>query len=176
MEDACLDDLREELAVLENKEKRISAERRHLHRQMDFGFATETTRAWEQEVSSHRRELHRRIDALRERLGLPVGPQRPSPETNLEDLTGRELIQGLERIGEGPKRRLPESNRCTGFCRLARPTPQLRPHLQLSPNFKTTPRSAGGPKRPDRHSATCPLIRRGERTLHPRHWQAFLRL
>jgi len=100
MEDACLDDLREELAVLEEEEKRISAERRHLHRQMDFGFATETTRACEQEVSSHRRELHRRIDALRERLGLPVGPQRPSPETNLEDLTGRELIQGLERIGE----------------------------------------------------------------------------
>jgi hypothetical protein len=98
MEDAGFDDLRKELAVLEDEEKRISAERRHLHRQLDFGFATETTRAREQEVSSHRRELHRRIDALRERLGLPVGPQRP--ETNLEDLTGRELIQGLERIGD----------------------------------------------------------------------------
>ena len=100
MEDAGLDDLRKELTVLEDEEKRMSAERRHLHRQMDFGFATETTRAREQEVSSHRRELHRRIDALRERLGLPVGPQRPSPETNLADLAGRELIQGLERIGD----------------------------------------------------------------------------
>jgi len=100
MEEAGLDDLREELAILENEEKRISAERRHLHRQMDFGFATETTRAREQEVSSHRRELHRRIDALRERLGLPVGPQRPLAEASLQDLTGQELIQGLERIGE----------------------------------------------------------------------------
>ena len=100
MEDAGLNDLRKELAVLEVEEKRVSAERRHLHRQMDFGFATETTRAREQEVSSHRRELHRRIDALRERLGLPVGPQRPPTEASLQDLTGQELIQGLERIGE----------------------------------------------------------------------------
>ena len=101
MEDAGLADLRKELAALEDEEKRISAERRHLHRQMDFGFATETTRGREEEVSSRRRELHRRIDALRERLGLPVGPQRASAETNPEDLTGRESIQGLERIGDG---------------------------------------------------------------------------
>jgi hypothetical protein len=100
MEEAGLDDLHKELAVLEDEEKRISAERGYLHRQLDFGFATETTRAREREVSSHRRELHRRIDALRERLGLPGGPQRPSPETNLEDLTDRGLIQGLERIGD----------------------------------------------------------------------------
>ena len=98
MEEARLDDLRKELTVLEDEEKRASAERRHLHRQMDFGFATETTRAREREVSSHRRDLHGRIDALRQRLGLPVGPQRP--ETNLEDVTGGELIQGLERIGD----------------------------------------------------------------------------
>ena len=101
MDDAGLDDLRKELAVLEDEEKRISAERRHLHRQLDFGFATETTRAREHQVSRNRRELHRRIDALRTRLGLPVGPLRPSAETNPEDLTGRELIQGLERIGDG---------------------------------------------------------------------------
>lgn len=100
MDEAGLDDLRKELAALEDEEKRMSAERRHLHRQLDFGFATETTRAREQEVSSHRRELHRRIDALRERLGLPVGPQRPSPETGLEETTSRGLIQGLERIGD----------------------------------------------------------------------------
>ena len=100
MEEPALDHLRAELAALEDEEKRISAERRHLHRQLDFGFATETTRAREHEVSRHRRELHRAIDALRERLGLPAGPQRPSTETSLEDTTGRELIQGLERIGE----------------------------------------------------------------------------
>jgi hypothetical protein len=34
------------------------------------------------------------------RLGLPVGPQRPSPETNLDDLTDRGVIQRLERIGD----------------------------------------------------------------------------
>ena len=100
MEDAGLDDLREELAILEDEEKRASAERRHLQRQLDFGFATETTRAREREVSSHRRELHRRIDALRERLGLPVGPQRPSAETSLQNMTDGGSIQGLERIGE----------------------------------------------------------------------------
>lgn len=101
MEEAGLDDLRKELAVLEDEEKRLSAERRHLHRQLDFGFATETTRAREHQVSRRRRELHRRIDALRERLGLPIGPQRPSPDTSLADLTGQGLIQGLERIGDG---------------------------------------------------------------------------
>jgi hypothetical protein len=100
MEESGFDDLRQELAALEDEEKRMSAERRHLHRQLDFGFATETTRAREREVSRYRRELHRRIDALRERLGLPVGPQRTSPETDLEDLKDRESIQGLERIGE----------------------------------------------------------------------------
>jgi hypothetical protein len=102
VEDASLDDLREELAALEDEEKRISAERRYLHRQIDFGFMTETTRARERQVSSHRRELHRRIDALRERLGLTVGPQRPSAETGLQDAADRELIQGLERIGDRP--------------------------------------------------------------------------
>jgi hypothetical protein len=95
-----LDDLRKQLAVLEDEEKRISAERRHLHRQIDFGFATETTGAREHEVSRHRRELHRAIDSLRERLDLPVGPQSPSPETSLEDMTDPGLIQGLERIGD----------------------------------------------------------------------------
>jgi hypothetical protein len=77
MEEACLDDLRKELAVLEDEEKRISAERRYLHRQLDFAFATETTRAREREVSSHRRELHRRIDALREASRLTRGPAAP---------------------------------------------------------------------------------------------------
>jgi hypothetical protein len=79
MDEAGLDGLRAELAALEAEEARVSAERRHLHRQLDFGFASETTRAREREVSDHRRDLHGRIDALRERLGLPVGPQ-PSSE------------------------------------------------------------------------------------------------
>lgn len=49
----------------------MSAQRRHLHQQIDFGYATDEARAREREVSDHRRELHRRIDELRERLGPP---------------------------------------------------------------------------------------------------------
>ena len=66
--------LRKELATLEAEEARISAERRHLHRQIDFGFASETARAREREISDERRQLHRRIDEIRGLLGLPVGP------------------------------------------------------------------------------------------------------
>lgn len=62
------DDLRKELARLEAEEARLSAERDRLHHQLDFGFATGTTRAREREVSAERRELHRRIDALRKLL------------------------------------------------------------------------------------------------------------
>lgn len=65
-----LDDLRKELASLEATEARISAERRRLHEQIDFGYASEATRAREREVSDERRELHRRIDELRELLGV----------------------------------------------------------------------------------------------------------
>jgi len=43
MEEASLDDLGEELAALEAEETRVSAERRRLHHQIDYGFATETT-------------------------------------------------------------------------------------------------------------------------------------
>ena len=100
MDEASLDDLRKELTALEAEETRISAERRHLHRQLDFGFATETTRAREREVSDQRRELHRRIDALRERLGLPVGPLRVSHETGPEEKAAQGLDHGLERIGD----------------------------------------------------------------------------
>jgi hypothetical protein len=67
-------ELREELAALEAEEARVSAERRHLHRQIDFGFASDATRAREREISDQRRQLHRRIDKIRELLGLPVGP------------------------------------------------------------------------------------------------------
>jgi hypothetical protein len=100
MEEPRLDELRNEVAALEAEEARVSAERRHLHRQIDFGFATETTRAREREVSDHRRDLHLRIDALRERLGLPVGPLPASQETGIEETAGQGLVEKLERIGD----------------------------------------------------------------------------
>lgn len=70
MDEAERDALREELELLEEVEARLSEERRRLHHQIDYGFATATTQAREREVSDERRELHRRIDALREVLGL----------------------------------------------------------------------------------------------------------
>jgi hypothetical protein len=62
------DDLRQELASLEAAETTLSAERRRMHNQIDYGYATEATRAREREVSAERRQLHRRIDSLRELL------------------------------------------------------------------------------------------------------------
>jgi hypothetical protein len=66
MEDASLDDLRHELALLEAEEARLTAERHRLHGQIDFGFETHTTRARERRISDQRRRVHNRIDALRE--------------------------------------------------------------------------------------------------------------
>jgi hypothetical protein len=68
MDEAGLDDLRNELAVLRAREKRLSAKRDRLHSQIDLGFESETTRASEREVSAARRDLHRRIDLLRKIL------------------------------------------------------------------------------------------------------------
>jgi len=68
MENASIDDLRGELAVLEAKAARLSAMRSHLQHQIDFGFETSTSREREREVSDERNELHRRIDSLRELL------------------------------------------------------------------------------------------------------------
>jgi hypothetical protein len=68
MEEASADDLRQELELLEARERLLSAERRRLHDQIDFGFATETTRSREREVSDERRRLHQRIDLVREQL------------------------------------------------------------------------------------------------------------
>lgn len=67
-----LDALREELARLEAEEALVSAQRRHLHQKIDFGYATDEARAMEREISDRRRELHRRIDELRELLGIPA--------------------------------------------------------------------------------------------------------
>ena len=63
------DELRAALASLKAAEAKLSAERRHLHNQIDYGYAKEATHARERELSDERRELHQRIDALRELLG-----------------------------------------------------------------------------------------------------------
>jgi len=68
MPDSSLDGLRGELAGLEAEEAHLSATRKRLQDQIDFGFESGTTRDREREVSSERQELHRRIDALRDRL------------------------------------------------------------------------------------------------------------
>jgi chromosome segregation ATPase len=63
-----LEDLRSELSDLEAEEARLSAMRKRLQDQIDFGFESGTTRDREREISDERRELHRRIETLRERL------------------------------------------------------------------------------------------------------------
>jgi hypothetical protein len=68
MENASIDDLRGELAVLEAKAARLSDMRSHLHHQIDFGFETSTSREREREVSDERNELHQRIDSLKDLL------------------------------------------------------------------------------------------------------------
>ena len=68
MDEASLNDLRQELAVLEAQEERLSAERERLHHQIDFGFESTTTGEREQEVSAARRHLHQRIDLVRKIL------------------------------------------------------------------------------------------------------------
>ena len=68
MENLSVDDLRGELAVLEAKAARLSQIRDQLHRQIDFGFESSTSREREREVSDERNELHRQIDSIRELL------------------------------------------------------------------------------------------------------------
>jgi DNA-directed RNA polymerase sigma subunit (sigma70/sigma32) len=68
VDQANLDELRKELATLEADERRVSAERRRLHNQIDYGFSSPETVAREREVSDERHRLHERIDALRELL------------------------------------------------------------------------------------------------------------
>jgi hypothetical protein len=71
--EAGLDDLRREIADLEADEKRLSAVRRHLQQQIDFGFESATTREREREVSDERQAVHRRLDTLRELLRARQG-------------------------------------------------------------------------------------------------------
>jgi chromosome segregation ATPase len=72
-QEASLDDLRSELADLKTEEERLSAKRRHLQHQIDFGFETGSTREREREISDERREIHRRIDSLKELLRARQG-------------------------------------------------------------------------------------------------------
>ena len=62
------DELREELAALEAKAAQLSQTRSHLHRQIDFGFETSTTRDREREISNERIEIHQQIDSLKQTL------------------------------------------------------------------------------------------------------------
>jgi hypothetical protein len=68
MENVSIDDLRGELAVLEARAARLSAQRSHLHYQIDFGFESSTSRQREREVSDERNAVHQQIDELRELL------------------------------------------------------------------------------------------------------------
>ena len=68
METQSIDELRAELAGLEEKAARLSQVRSHLHHQIDFGFETSTSREREREVSDERNELHQQIDAIRKTL------------------------------------------------------------------------------------------------------------
>jgi chromosome segregation ATPase len=62
---------RDELAALEAIEARVSAERRRLHQQIDFGYSSsESLRVREREVSDRRQALHGRINSLQELLGI----------------------------------------------------------------------------------------------------------
>jgi hypothetical protein len=88
MDDEHLGELRGELARLEADEARVSAQRRHLHDQIDFGYATNETRAREREVSDERRELHRRIDELRALLGAQPVAVDPSSAEDAARLPG----------------------------------------------------------------------------------------
>jgi hypothetical protein len=69
MNEADLGPARDELTRLEAEEALLSAQRRHLHQKIDFGYATDESRAREREISDQRQALHRRIDELRELLG-----------------------------------------------------------------------------------------------------------
>ncbi len=66
METMSIDELRAELADLEARAAQLSQVRSHLHRQIDFGFETSTSRERERQVSDERRELHEQINSIRE--------------------------------------------------------------------------------------------------------------
>ena len=91
-------ELRQELARLEAEEAFVSAQRRNLHQKIDFGYATDETRAREREISDHRRELHRKIDSLRELLGVAdFGTQGEAPLERRFELGTSDELERLDR-------------------------------------------------------------------------------
>jgi len=70
MERPSIDDLRGQIADLEDQAARLSATRSRMHDKIDRGFETATTRERERELSNERKELHERIDSLKEALRL----------------------------------------------------------------------------------------------------------
>lgn len=70
MESPSIDDLRRQIAELEQRAALLSAMRSQLHHQIDFGFESATTREREREVSDERIELFARIDMLKETLRM----------------------------------------------------------------------------------------------------------
>jgi DNA anti-recombination protein RmuC len=70
MENRSIEELRGEIADLEDRAARLSASRSQLHHKIDFGFETSTTRDRERDVSKERNELHERIDSLKQELRL----------------------------------------------------------------------------------------------------------
>ena len=73
METQSIDELRAELAGLEEKAARLSQVRSHLHHQIDFGFETSTSREREREVSDERRDLYQQIDSIKETIRAREG-------------------------------------------------------------------------------------------------------
>lgn len=93
MDESELQAFRDELAALEAIEARVSAERRRLHQQIDFGYSSsESLRVREREVSDKRQALHRRINSLQELLGI-------EPSAGVSSTDGapvRELMPDVE--------------------------------------------------------------------------------
>jgi hypothetical protein len=108
MDEAVLDELRGELEALENAERKISAERRRLHQQIDYGFATAETRARERDVSDERRRLHQRIDSLRELL--QARDSTPAAAKPLSRLSQWEGISPEAAGADDEQREQPEPN------------------------------------------------------------------
>jgi septal ring factor EnvC (AmiA/AmiB activator) len=70
---ASLDELRQELETLEADEKRISTERRRLHNTIDYGFATPET------VARSGKSRTNATDSTADRLAPRASPSKGSP-------------------------------------------------------------------------------------------------
>lgn len=70
-----------ELESLELREREVSDYRNRLHARLER-FPNEVTAQAERKVSAERKDLHRRIDSLRGRLRPELGRQAQRPPTN----------------------------------------------------------------------------------------------